>query len=166
MVKSARLNRETFLSLKDEPRATSQALFVLALSGTSFGVGFTASIRFNLLGVLAGALLGTLASLVLGFLWLSLTYVIGTKVFRGTSGYGSLARPLFFASSPGLVFLIMSIPNSFVADTARAIGVAWIAIATVIAVKTALGLDNQRSLLIFIMVTVILAISYGLVASL
>lgn len=166
MVKSARLNRNTFLSLKEEPGATSQALFVLALSGASFGIGFTASIGFNLLGILVGAILGMLASLVLGFLWLSLTFVIGTKVFRGTSGYWSLARPLFFATSPGLVFLIMSIPVPVVSEIARAIGVAWIAIATVISVKTALGLDNQRSLLIFIMVTVILAISFGLVASL
>jgi hypothetical protein len=166
MVKSARLNKDTFLSLKEDPAATTQALIVLALSGASFGVGFTASIGFPLVGVLVGAILGTLASLVLGFLWLSLTFVIGTKVFRGTSAYWSLARPLFFASSPGLVFLIMSVPVSVVSETARAIGVVWIAIATVIAVKTALGLDNQRSLLIFIMVTLILAISYGLVASL
>ena len=73
---------------------------------------------------------------------------------------------MFFSSSPGLVFLVMSIPVSPIPDVARAIGIAWIAISTVIAVKTALGLDTQRSLVIFIIVTFIVLFSYGLIASL
>ncbi len=42
MVKSARLNRDTFLELKEDTTATGQALIVLALAGASFGVGFAA----------------------------------------------------------------------------------------------------------------------------
>jgi hypothetical protein len=166
MVKSAKLNRDTFLSLKEDTTATSQALIVLALAGASFGVGFAASIGFSVLGVLLGAGFGAIVGVSLGFVWLSLTFLIGTRVFKGTADYWSLARPLFFATSPGLVFLVMSIPTSFVPDIARAVGVAWIAISTVIAVKTVLGLDIQRSLLIFILVTFIILIGYGLVASL
>lgn len=166
MVKSARLDRHTFLSLKEDPTATSQALLVLALAGASFGVGFAASIGSGALGALLGAVFGSIVGIALGFVWLSLTFLIGTRVFKGTSDYWSLARPLFFATSPGLVFLVMSIPVSHIADIARAIGVAWIAVSTVIAVKTALGLDNQRSLLIFIIVTFIVLISFGFVASL
>jgi len=60
----------------------------------------------------------------------------------------------------------MSIPVPPVPDVARAIGIAWIAISTVIAAKTALGLDTQRSLVIFIIVTFIVLFSYGLIASL
>ena len=166
MVKSAKVNRDTFFSLKEDPTATSQALIVLALAGASFGVGFAASIGSGALGILLGAIFGSTVGIALGFVWLSLTFLIGTKVFKGTADYWSLARPLFFATSPGLVFLIMSIPVSLIADIARPIGVAWIAISTVIAVKTALGIDTQRSLLIFIIVTVIVLISYGLVAAL
>src|SRR5438309_8399408 len=92
--------------------------------------------------------------------------LIGRRFFGGKSDYWSLARPVFFSSSPGLIFLIMSIPVSPVPDVARAIGIAWIAISTVIAAKTALGLDTQRSLVIFIIVTFIVLFSYGLIASL
>ena len=60
----------------------------------------------------------------------------------------------------------MSIPVSPVPDVARAIGISWIAISTVIAAKTAPGLDTQRSLVIFIIVTFIVLFSYGLIASL
>jgi Yip1-like protein len=166
MVKSAKLNRDTFLSLKEDPAATSQALIVLALAGSSFGVGFAASIDFSILGVFLGAVFGAIIGVALGFVWLTLTFLIGTRVFKATSDYWSLARPLFFATSPALVFLLMSIPVSVVADLARAIGVAWMAISTVIAVRTALGLDNMRSILIFILVTFIVLFGYGLIASL
>lgn len=166
MVKSARLSGDTFLSLKADPTATGQAVIVLALAGASFGFGFATSIGSSPIGVLLGAVFGVIIGIALGFVWLSLTFLIGTRVFKGTADYWSLARPVFFATSPGVVFLIMSIPVSFVADIARAIGIAWIAISTVIAVKTTLGLDTQRSLLIFIIVTFIVLISYGFVASL
>lgn len=166
MVKSARLNTCMFLSLKEDPTATGQALTVLALAGSSFGLGFAMSIGVGPLSVFLGAILGALVSIVLGFVWLSLTFVIGTRLFEGRSDYWSLARPVFFASSAGLVFLIMSIPVPLVAEVARVIGVAWIAIATVVAVKTALGVDSQRSLLIFIIVTFIVLISYVFASSL
>jgi len=166
MVKSARFNRDTLLALKDDSTATGQALIVLALAGASFGVGFAASIGFGTMGILLGAVFGAVASIALGIVWVSLTFLIGRRFFGGTSNYWSLARPVFFSTSPGLIFLIMSIPVSPIPDVARAIGVAWIAISTVIAVKTALGLDTLRSLVIFIIVTFIVLFSYGLIASL
>jgi len=166
MVKSARFSHDTFLALKEDPTATGQALIVLALAGASFGVGFAASIGFSTIGILLGAVFGAVASIALGIVWVSLTFLIGRRFFGGISEYRSLARPVFFSSPPGLVFLIMSIPVSPIPDVARAIGVAWIAISTVIAVKTALGLDTQRSLVIFIIVTFIVLLGYGFVASL
>jgi len=166
MVKSARLDQDTFLDLKEDSSATVQALIVLALAGASFGVGFASSIGYSTVVVLLlGAAFGAIFSIALGFVWLSLTFLVGTKIFHGTSDYWSLARPIFFASSPGLVFLIMSIPVSIVPDIARAVGVAWIAISTVFAIRAALGLDSQRSFLTFILVTLIVLIGYGLVSS-
>ena len=167
MAKSARLDRDTFLDLKDDSSATRQALIVLALAGASFGLGFASLIGYRtILPLLLGAAFGAIFSIVLGFLWLSLTLLVGTRIFHGTSDYWSLARPIFFATSPGLVFLIMLIPVSTVPDIARAIGVAWIAISTVSAIRAALGLDSQRSLLTFILVALIVLIGYGLVSSL
>lgn len=167
IVKSARLDRDTFLDLKEDSSATRQALVVLALAGASFGVGFASSIGYReVVPLLLGAAFGAIFSLVLGFVWLSLTFLVGTRIFHGTADYWSLARPMFFAASPGVVFLIMLIPVSIVPDIVRAIGVAWIAISTVFAMRAAMGLDSQRSLLTFILVALIVLIGYGLVSSL
>lgn len=167
IVKSARLDRDTFLDLKEDSSATRQALVVLALAGASFGVGFASSIGYRaVVPLLLGAAFGAIFSIVLGFVWLSLTFLVGTRIFHGTSDYWSLARPIFFATSPGLVFLIMLIPVSIVPDIARAVGVVWIAISTVFAIRASMGLNSQRSFLTFILVTLIVLIGYGLVSSL
>src|SRR5437660_11539731 len=99
MVKSARLNRDTFLELKEDSTATVQALTVLALAGASFG--FAAAIGYNTIGILLGAVLGADVSIAMGIVWVSLTFLIGRSLFGGRSNYWSLARPVFFSTSPG-----------------------------------------------------------------
>src|SRR5438128_12151106 len=96
MRKSARFTRDTLLALKEHSSATGQALIVLALAGASFGVGFAASIGFSTLGILLRAVLGAVVSIALGIIWVSLTFLIGRRIFGGKSDYWSLARTVFF----------------------------------------------------------------------
>src|SRR5260370_23044760 len=106
MVKSARLDQDTFLDLKEDSSATGQALIVLALAGASFGVGFVSLIGYSdVVPLLLGAAFGAIFRIVLGFVCLFLTCLVGIRNFHGESDHWSLARPLFFATSPGLVLL-------------------------------------------------------------
>lgn len=161
----ALLNGSVFRSLKEDTGATGQSMLVLVVVGLSFGLGFATSLRADLTGILLGGVVGGVASFVLGFVWLSLSYIVGTRLLRGSTTYWGLARPLFFSSSPGLVFLLAIIPVTPVQEICRAVGLAWIAIASVSAVKNALGFDSQRGFMTFIIVTVIVLIVYGLISS-
>ncbi len=155
-----------FRSLREDVSATGQSIIVLALAGFSFGLGFTASLGGDLVGVLLGGVAGIFVGLVVGFVWLSLIYLVVTRLFKGTSSYWGLGRPIFFASSPALVFLLMLIPGSPVDPVINAAGLAWISLSNVFAIKNAMGLDNQRSFITFIIVAFVLLILYGLVTSL
>ena len=161
----ARLNGSVFRSLKEDHAATSQSLLILGTVGLSFGLGFATSLGTDLREILLGAVVGGAVAFVLGFVWLSLSYLVGTRLFRGTTTYWGLARPLFFSSSPGLIFLLTIIPVRPIQDVARSVGVAWIAIASVSAVKNALGFDSQRGFMTFIIVAFIILITYGLFSS-
>ena len=77
----------------------------------------------------------------------------------------SSARPLFFSTSPGLIFLLTIVPNGAVQEFLRALGIAWIAIASVSAVKNVFGFDSQRSFMTFIAASLVLFVFYGLVVS-
>lgn len=166
MSRSARLDGAIFRALRDDTGANRQAVLVLALSGLSFGLGFAFSIRTDLLGIALGGLIGIGLGILTGFLWLSLTYLIVTRIFKGASDFWSLARPVFFASSPGLFFLLMLIPTWPISEIARVTGLIWIALSNVVAVKNAMGWDTQRSLVTFTIVAFILLVLYGLVVSL
>src|SRR5437660_6974844 len=76
MVKSARLNRETFLELKEDSTATVQALTVLALAGASFGFGFAAAIGYNTIGILLGAVFGDRKSTRLNSSHVAISYAV------------------------------------------------------------------------------------------
>ncbi|MBO0888986.1 YIP1 family protein [Candidatus Bathyarchaeota archaeon] len=154
-----------FRSLRDDNSATRQSILVLAMAGLSFGLGFAVSIGSDPLYVLLGALVGVLIGVGLGFVWLTLTYVVVTRVFGGASSYWSLARPVFFATSPGVVFLLMIIPVSLFADVFRAVGLAWLSLSNVYAVKNSMGFDNQRAFTTFIIVAIIMIIAYGILTS-
>jgi hypothetical protein len=166
MMRAARLDGHIFASLRDDSSATSQSLLVLAIAGLSFGFGFAASVGDDLFGVLVASVAGVAVGVLVGFVWLSLTYLVATRLFRGKSSYWGLARPLFFATSPALVFLLMSIPAWPIPDLARSLGVAWMSVSSVFAVKNAMGFDTQRSLITFIIVALVLLIINGFVPSL
>jgi len=166
MVRAARLDGHIFTSLRDDGSATGQSLLVLALAGLSFGFGFAASVGGDLIGVLVGSVAGMAVGVLVGFVWLSLTYLVATRLFKGKSSYWGLARPLFFATSPALIFLLMSIPAWPIPDLARSLGVGWTAVSSVFAVKSAMGFDTQRSLVTFIIVALAILIIYGFLPSL
>ena len=58
MSRSSRFDGNTFLSLKEDPKATGQALIVLVLAGICFAVGHGVAIGEDALGVLFWAFLG------------------------------------------------------------------------------------------------------------
>jgi Yip1-like protein len=166
MVRSARLDSAMFRSLREDSGANGQSVVALALAGLSFGIGFTASVGYDLYTVLLGGVVGIGLGFLIGFVWLSLTYLVVTRLFKGASSFWGLGRPVFFASSPGLVFLLMLIPASPIPDAARDAGLAWIALANVFAIKNAMGFNNERSFITFIIVAFVLLVGYGLVVSL
>lgn len=165
MAGAARLKGSIFRSLREDSDANGQSLLVLAIAGLSFGLGFAFSLSGDLSGTLLGGVFGVAASILFGFVWLSVTYIVGTRLLKGTVSYWGLARPLFFSASPGLVFLITLVPNFAVQEIFRAVGIAWIAIASVSAIKNTFGFDSPRSFTTFVVVSLILLVGYGLLAS-
>jgi len=158
MVKAVRFNGDTFRELRDDPSATAQSLSLIAIVGLCYGAGlglfgfFIAGI--SMLEVLTITLIGLLAAIVIALLWSLTSLLIVRKLFRGRIGYWAFARPFFFAWTPGLFFILMSGPIPIVFEIVRATSTVWIGIATVFAVKNAVGISTQQSMLTFITSTV------------
>ena len=159
MLRAARLDGETFRQLRDDPSATAQSLLVVAIIGLCYGAGFGFFLAgTSLLDVLTITLIGLFSALVIAFVWSGTTFLIVTRLFRRTIGYWGLSRPFFFSWAPGLLFVLMSGPTTILFEVIRAVGVAWIGISSVFAVKHAVGFSTQQSMLTFIICVILVVL--------
>ena len=159
---TAKFDTETVRELKEDRTATGQAVAVLLIVGLSYGLGFSI---FN--GLQQSALSldylisNTLANMIItdfaAFVWSATVFLVGTKLFQGKTGYRQLARPLFFSTAPGILFILIAIPFSPVIITAAVIGAAWIVSGEFFALKNAMGFNTQRALLTSVVGLLILA---------
>jgi Yip1-like protein len=157
-----RFDTETFRELKEDRTATGQAVAVLLLVGLSYGLGFSIfnGLQHNSLS-LNYLISNTLANMIITdfavFVWSATVFLIGTKLFQGKTGYWQLARPLFFSTAPGILFILIAIPASPVIVTTAIIASAWIVSGEFFALKTAMGFNTQRALLTSVVGLLILA---------
>src|SRR2546427_8454336 len=115
MKKASRLDSQGVLELKMDTTASGQSVAVLVLAALAYGVGYTAQTQFqrhdlSIYGIIVGSLANTVTVCFAAFVWSATAFLVGTKLFQGKTGYWELARPLFFASSPFLLFLLITIP--------------------------------------------------------
>jgi|GEM_PF-1456371 len=147
-----RFDRETFRELKEDKTATGQSVAILLLVGLSYGLGFSVfnglkksalSLDFVISQTLANMIVTDFAI----FVWSATVFLVGTKLFQGKTGYWQLARPLFFSTAPGILFILIAIPFSFIIVGTAVIASAWIVSGEFVALKSAMGFNTQRALL-------------------
>ncbi len=161
MRRVARLNGPAYLELKQDEKATGQAVGVLALASLGYGVGFSLFLAYRLgslapVEVMINVLTNMILSLFAALVWAFTAFLVGTKLFQGKSTFWELVRPLFFSASPGILFVLLAIPNFLVSLVVTPVVSGWILIGGVFAVKNAMGFGYDRSMLTFIVGVLIL----------
>jgi len=163
MKKASRLDHQGVLELKKDTTATGQAVAVLVLAALSYGVGYTAQTQFqrhalSIYEIIVGSLANTVIVCFAAFVWSATAFLVGTKLFQGKTSYWELARPLFFATSPFLLFLLITIPISpflvqgnvpvyWFQGTVAIAAVVWLFLSQVFALKQVMGLNLRRTIL-------------------
>ena len=106
-----------------------------------------------------------LTSVAASLVWSIATFVIGTKLFRGNTSYWGLARPLFYSTTPALLFILIAIPVLPARQVVGAIVWVWTLIAGVFAMKNAMGFSTERSMLTFVVAVLLLGLLGGFALS-
>jgi Yip1 domain len=163
MKKASRLDQAGVLGLKTDSTATGQAVAVLVLSALAYGVGFTVQTQFqrhnlSIYGIIVGSLANTVTVCFAAFVWSATTFLVGTRLFQGKTSYWELARPLFFASSPFLLFLLITVPVPPVSVQGNVpiywfqgivaiAAVVWLFLSQIFVLKQVMGLSLRRTIL-------------------
>jgi hypothetical protein len=157
------LDHQGVLELKTDTTATGQAVAILVLAGLAYGIGFTAQTEFqrhdlSVYGIIVGSLANTVTVCFAAFVWSATAFIVGTRLFQGKTSYWELARPLFFASSPFILFLLITVPIPpiivqgnvpvyWFQGTVAVTAVAWLFLSQVFALKQVMGLNLRRTVL-------------------
>jgi hypothetical protein len=162
IIQVARFDKSAIQELRDDKTATGQALGVLLLVGLCYGLGY--SIFNGIQGrnlSLDQTISETIANLIFTdfavFVWSATIFLVGTKLFQGTTGYWQLARPFFFSTGPGILFILIAIPFRPIIIATAAIAAAWIVSAGFFVLKNVMGFNLQRALLTSVVGLLILA---------
>jgi hypothetical protein len=163
MKKASRLDQQGVIDLKGDTTATGQAVAVLVLAALAYGVGFTTQTGFqrsnlSIYGMIVGSLANTVTVAFAAFVWSATAFLVGTKLFQGETGYWELARPLFFASTPFLLFLLITIPVPPITvqgnvpvywfqGIVSVAAVVWLFLSQVFVLKQVMGLNWRRTIL-------------------
>ena len=163
MKKACRLDHKGVLELKTDATATGQAVAVLVIAALAYGIGYTAQSQFqkhdlSIYGIIVGSLANVVTVCFAAFVWSATAFLVGTKLFQGKTSYWELARPLFFASSPFLLFLLIVVPIPPVIvqgnvsvywfqGTIAVAAVVWLFLSQIFALKQVMGLSLRRTIL-------------------
>ncbi len=164
MSRAARFDGEVFRILKGDTKATGQAASIVALSGVSYGIGIAlrdmvGAGSYSVYALIVGGLFGMIIAVVTALIWSMITFLVGTKLFQGSTDYWGLARALFFSTSPALLFIFLFIPIPLFQTSTQPVTIgavigamvwAWTLIAGVVAMKNAMGFGYDRGMLTFI----------------
>jgi hypothetical protein len=133
-----RLDVTVYEEVEADPRATAQALVVVALSSLAGGVGMSG------LGA-RGLILGTLAALIGWLAWATLVFVLGVRLLpepQTRTSVGELLRTSGFASAPGVLRAVGFVPG--LAWPVFVMTAVWMLAAMVVGVRQALDFTTTR----------------------
>lgn len=146
------MDRGTILDLKENKTATGQSIAVLVFTALAIGIGSTlwAEVPANSLsayGIIVGGLDGIITGCFSAFIWSGTLYLVGTKLFQGKTTFWELARPMFFASAPAFLFILIAIPVRTFYVSVAIIAAIWVVALQGYVVKQVMGFDTRRTVL-------------------
>ena len=152
MKEASTFNRQGILALRETKAATGQAVAVLVFTALAIGLGSTLQTEFltnsiSVYGILVGGLGNIITGCFAAFVWSGTLFLVGTKLFQGKTEFWQLARPMFFASSPAFLFILVAIPVPFFYRAVAILAAAWVISLQAFVLKQVMGFDNLRTVL-------------------
>ena len=135
---AAMLDVPTYEEVEADTTATTQAAGVVAIVAVAAAIGGAREGSGGIIGGLISAFVGWLIAA-------GLTYLVGTRVFKGTATWGELLRTLGFAQAPGVLHVLGVIP--LFGGLAIFAAKIWILVASIIAIRQALDFDTGKAVL-------------------
>lgn len=149
MIRAAKLEVSLYEEVEANPALNNEALQAVVLASVLAGLGAGLQTLTRpgggIGGLIVGLIIGALVAVAGYLIWAYLTFVIGTRLFKGTADYGELRRTLGYAYAPNAVAVLRFIPG--IGGLLAVLASLWALVAGVVAVRQALDFDTGKAIL-------------------
>ena len=160
-----KLDRTVFAEVEHDESATTQAATVVAIVAALSVIGTIIQTLISLVGGndldFGGLLLSIIVTFVITFInwavWSGVTYLVGTKLFKGEATFGEMLRVIGFAYAPQMLGIVPCIGGI--------VGAIWSLIASYFAIKEGLDLDDTGTIVTILvgwLVTMVISAVIGM----
>lgn len=160
-----KLDRKVFEEIEHDESATTQAAIVVAIVAALSVVGTIIQMLFSLLGGndlnFGSLLLSVIVTFVVTFInwvvWSGVTFLVGTKLFKGQATFTEMLRVIGFAYAPQMLGIIPCLGSI--------VGGIWSLIASYFAIKEGLDLDDTGTIVTILvgwLVTIVISAIVGI----
>lgn len=152
---AAMLDVATYEEVEADESAMGQAVVVVAVVAVAGAIGGSGHGSGGVIGGVIGAVFGWLA-------WAAVTWIIGTRLFKGVATWGELLRTLGFAQSPGVFLVLGIIP--ILGGLVRFVVLCWLLVTGLVAIRQALDISTGQAVITAVvawLVTVVVSTILG-----
>lgn len=150
VIRAASLDTKFYNQVKNDKSLTQEALIVVAIVALLAGIGGLGS---GIGGLLFGVVFGIIGYYVGGYA----VYLVGNNLFSGkATDVGQVLRPLGYTQGPRVLSLLGFLP--FVGWLLAFVGGIWTLVATFLAIRESMEMDNTKALLTLIVAGIAVAI--------
>jgi len=132
------LDIATYEEVEHDDNLTTQAAIVVLIAALARGVG-----GFN--DGENGIIVGVVAALFSWLVWAGITYLIGSKLLKGTATWGELLRTLGYAQAPAVLLIFGFVP--VLGNIVGAVVGIWLLVTGIVAIRQALDFDTGKAVL-------------------
>lgn len=166
MIRAARLDKALYDEVDADESATSQALTVVVIGSVASGIGgLIAGVMEGGNRGIVGGLVGSVLLAIVGWVvWSLVIYAVGAIVFHAPITYSRVLRSIGFADAPGVLLILSFVP--VLGGIISLIVGLWVLVATFIATREGLELDNTKTIVTMVIAIVGFGIVYAVLGAL
>ena len=138
VLRAAIFDGRFYKAIGDSPEAMFRSLAVVAAAGIAFGLGIRSiTIEGRDEGSATLMLLGFTTVVIGWLLWVTVVYLLGTRLLRGRARHRDLMRSMGMAYGPGVFLALIMVPAA--GGTIAIVSSFWMLAAGVVAVRETQG---------------------------
>ena len=132
------LDIATYEEVEHDDNLTTQAAIVVLIAALARGVGGFSDGE-------NGIIVGVVAALFSWLVWAGITYLIGSKLLKGTATWGELLRTLGYAQAPAVLLIFGFVP--VLGNIVGAVVGIWLLVTGIVAIRQALDFDTGKAVM-------------------